>query len=342
MKKSLLTIAVAATMLTPAIVMADATLYGNIHVSINDFDTAKNIDMTSNTSAFGVKGSEGLGDGVKAIYKMEFQVDATDGGTSDISSVNFGDATATPVVPPSSKKSSNGNALTQRDVWVGLKGGMGTIKFGTMTSNYKQMGGKVDGLYRTQLEGRGFLNTQSAQLHKGRGTNRGRQTNTIQYVSPKMSGFQLIANTTISGSDDETNGVGIRWSNKSILAYVDFIDGETSVGSAVTESATKVGARYKTKAFSVAGQYEDAEDRTGFNYVHLNGAYNINKNNAIILTVGQAAHITNGALDTTGVAVAYNHKMSKLTNVYIGYGDRSSDTAASEESLFTAGIKKKF
>ncbi len=149
MKKSILVLAVAATMAAPA-AMAETTVYGNVHVSINDFDTKSDIDMTSNTSSVGVKGSEDLGDGLKAIYKIEFQVDVAEG--SDRKTDNSG----------------NGDALTQRDIFVGLKGGMGTIKFGTMSSNYKQMGGKVDPLYRTRLEGRGFLATQS-DLHKGRG-----------------------------------------------------------------------------------------------------------------------------------------------------------------------------
>ena len=312
MKKSLLTIAAAAAMVAPAIAMADATLYGNIHLSINDFDTAENLDMTSNTSAIGVKGSEDLGDGVKAIYKMEFQVDAAD-------------------------SSGGGNALTQRDIFVGLKGGMGTIKFGIMSSNYKQMGGKVDPLYRTRLEGRGFLGTQSS-LHKGRGITNGRQTNTVQYVSPKMSGIQLVANTTVSGADDETNGVGVRWSNKNILAYLDWIDNDL-VGDAV-----KVGGRYKTKAFSVGAQFEMAESAGGaeVDRIFLSGAYNINKNNSVILTVGQVDADTDD--NATGIALAYNHKLSKMTNVYIGYGDRADDDGivGGDEDVITAGIKKKF
>ncbi len=310
MKKSLITIAAAAAMVAPAIVMADATLYGNIHLSINDFDTAENLDMTSNTSAIGVKGSEALGDGLKAIYKMEFQVDAAD-------------------------SSGGGNALTQRDIFVGLKGGMGTIKFGIMSSNYKQMGGKIDPLYRTRLEGRGFLGTQSS-LHRGRGIAAGRQTNTVQYVSPKMGGIQLVLNTTVSGVDDETNGVGVRWSNKNILAYLDWIDND------LVGDATKIGGRYKTKAFSAGLQYETAESAAGaeVDRIFLSGAYNINKNNAIILTAGQID--PDGGDETTGIAVAYNHKLSKMTNVYVGYGDRSSDAAGVDESLFTAGIKKKF
>ena len=316
MKKSLLTIAAAATMIAPAIVMADATLYGNVHVSINDFDSAPELDMTSNTSAIGVKGSEALGDGLKAIYKAEFQLDSAEGGFN-------GGAT--------------GDALTQRDTFVGLKGGMGTVKFGTYSSNYKQLGGKVDPLYRTRLEARGFLSTQNAMLHGGRGITRGRSTNTLQYTSPKMGGAQLVLNTTISGAAEETSGIGIRWSNKNVLAFVDHIKNDDA-------DSTKIGGRYKTKAFSVGAQFEMADDGAGaeVDRIFLSGMYNINKNNAVILTAGQIDADT--ADNATGIALAYNHKLSKMTNVYIGYGDRTDDDGivGGDDDVITAGIKKKF
>lgn len=327
MKKSLLVIAVAATMAAPA-AMAAPTVYGNVHLSIQQFDksdgtgagTAGNLNMGSNTSAIGVKGSEDLGDGLKAIYKVEFQLNADgDGG--------------------------GGDALTQRDVFVGIKGGMGTVKLGALSSNYKQKGGKVDALYRTPVEGRGFIQTQS-RLHNGRATNRGRMTNQLQYSSPKMGGMQLVANTTFSDSDDETLGLGLRYETKNILAYIDYIDtvpgGAAVITGTGTESAVKVGAKYSAKAFFVAGQYEAAEDVTGNDYIHLNGGYNINKNNAVILTYGTASHVADSALDTAGLALAFNHKMSKMTNVYVAFGDRSSDTAAAEDSVFALGIRKKF
>ncbi len=339
MKKSIITIAAAAAMVAPAIAMADATLYGNVHLSINAADNdvvgaKNNLQMSSNTSAIGVKGSEALGDGVKAIYKMEFGVGILDKPTTtpdDVAVNGTGGSGST----------QGTGALTGRDQFVGLKGGMGTIKFGTMSSNYKQMGGKVDPLYRTPLEGRGFLGTQSSRLHGGRGITRGRQTNTLQYVSPKMGGIQLVANTTLSGSEEETNGVGVRWSNKNILAYVDWIDNDTA-GDAV-----KVGGRYKTKAFSVGLQYETTENATNdeADFIFLSGAYNINKNNSIIVTAGQTESTASGggtSFDSDGVALAYNHKMSKMTNVYLGYGAYSDDGTLSDESMITAGIKKKF
>jgi len=214
-----------------------------------------------------------------------------------------------------------------------------------MSSNYKQTGAKVDALYRTPAEGRGFIHTQSNELHGGAGINRGRQTDTVQYVSPKFSGIELVANTTVSGADDETNGVGVRWSNKNILVYVDWIDGQTGTAAdtgTTTEAATKVGAKFDADSFFIGAQYEDAEDRTNYNYLHLNGGFNFNANNAIILTYGTAEHISNSNEDTTGMAVAYNHNLSKMTNVYVAYMDLSSDDTTLEDSAWAAGIKKKF
>lgn len=322
MKKSILAIAVAATMAAPA-AMAAPTVYGNLHMTILDLDSMTDgPDLTSNTSAIGVKGSEDLGDGLKAIYKMEFQVDVTDSGATD----------------------GGTTGLVNRDQFAGLKGGMGTIKFGTMSSNYKQLGGKVDSLYRTPAEGRGFIHTQS-RLHNGRATNRGRMTNAVQYASPKMGGVSLVANTTVSNSPDETAGIGVRYNSKAFMAYVDYIDtvpGGSSVSTNATESAVKVGGKFSSGAFFVGAQYEDAEDLTGYNYTHLNGGFSIDANNIITATYGTAAHINTSTMDTDGLAVAYIHTLSKMTMLYAAIVDKSSDTAALDDNGWALGFRKKF
>jgi predicted porin len=347
MKKSILAIAVAATMAAPA-VMAAPTVYGNIHLSLNaadnDVDGANNnLKVSSNTSAIGIKGSEDLGDGLKVIYKAEFELlmgpkpdlypDTELGDDSDPYKSYVGGEAAAGAV----------GVLGGRDQFVGLKGGMGTIAFGTMSSNYKQMGGKIDPLYRTPLEGRGFLGTQS-KLHGGKAINRGRSTHTAQYTSPSMGGISLVANTTFSGSEDETTGVGVRWSNKTITAYLDWIDGQNGEATAAggnTESAMKIGGKFDADAFSVALQYEDMEDWVGRTYLFAAGTFNINDNNAVMLTYGQASDEV-GDNDHDGMAIAYNHKMSKMTNVYVGYGAHGEDADNQDESMITAGLRKKF
>lgn len=309
MKKRFLIAAMAAAMVSPIAAHANATVYGNVHVSIDDYDSAVNgMDMNSNTSSIGVKGSEDLGGGVSAIYKVEFQVDPTE----------------------------RNNNITDRDQWVGLKSAMGSVKFGTMSSNYKQMGGKVDPMYRTQLEGRGFIGTQTSTLHGGAGESRGRMTNTIQYASPKMGGIQAVFNTTVADSDDETIGLGIRYVQKGVMAYFDYID-TTAMQVANADAAMKIGGKFKMDALVLGAQFEMVEDSIATDDVFfLSADYQLNDSDNVAFTFGD-----NGA-DDAGFALMYNHNLSKATNVYAGYGDNASNTSADDDQVMTLGLRHKF
>jgi predicted porin len=337
MKKTLIATAVAAGVLATGAAQATPTVYGILHLSIDTFadehldPTATTINdaviksdsptMNSNTSAVGIKGTEDLGGGLKAIYKAEFKVD-----------------------PFNSARS-----LERRDVWLGLKGGWGKVAVGTMSSNYKQMGGKIDPLYRTVAEARGILNMQS-DAHSGSGINGGRMERTLQYTTPKMAGIEIVLNTTLFGQDvngcsealaptgftadgescDETIGAGIRWSNKNWLLYADYLDpnqgGEGAFGATgrtqqyTDDSIAKIGGKWSNKSFQVGAQYEMAEDLTGGDYMFLNGLWNINKKNTITASYGQQDKIS------SAYNLAYVFKMSKQTNVYAGYGMVEADT----------------
>ena len=135
MKKSLIATAVGAGMLAAGAAQAQPTVYGILSFSIDTYNDAHfagdgdgtivkadSPEMKSQTSAIGVKGSEDLGGNLKAIYKAEFKIKPFDGN----------------------------EALERRDIWAGLKGGWGKVAFGTMSTNYKQMGGKLDPLYKTE------------------------------------------------------------------------------------------------------------------------------------------------------------------------------------------------
>jgi predicted porin len=373
MKKSFIATAVAAGLLASGAAQAEPKLYGLIHLSIDTFNDTHysgsgsvvkpdSPEMKSNTSALGIKGSEDLGNGLKGIYKAEFKITPFGGDPS-------------------------GGSLQRRDVWMGLKGGWGKLTFGTMSTNYKQMGGKIDPLYRTVAEGRGILNMQS-KAHGGAGTDgQGRQEQTLQYTTPKMGGFTVVLNTTISAADagdcqtpativdgagdlnvgcDETIGAGLRWSNKSWLAYIDYLDpnasGTGAFGSTTTafrdESIAKIGGKWTGKAFQVSAQYEMAEDQTGGDYIFANGLWNVNKNNILTVSAGQQDKIS------SAYALAYVYKMSKQSNVYIGYGSVEADsngsyvlgvdgkpgtgfkqdgvTPQNDGSVITLGIRKSF
>lgn len=325
MKKTIISLAVAAGMAASSAAFADATVYGNAHLSLNDVDTGgpgDDISMDSQTSSIGVKGSDDLGGGMKAFFKIEFQIDPDERARN----------------------------ITDRDQYIGLKGGMGTVKFGTMSSNYKQKGGSVDPMYRTALEGRGSMQTQSS-LHGGAGRTAGRMTDTVQYSSPKMGGMQLVINTTFDDAQntatnddiDETVGVGFRYEAKAFSVYLDYIDMEMDslTGPGLSESATKIGGTFKAGPVKLGAQLEQTEDLKGSDYTFVSADYSMDKNNSIYFTYGIRDETAAGNDGSDAFALMFNHNMSKNTNLYVGYGDRSDDVG-NGVSITTAGMRVKF
>jgi predicted porin len=124
MKKLLMATAVSA--LTINAVQAAPTVYGKLHVSVDNVekfkattkaDTDNVWEINSNASRFGVKGEEILTDSLKALYLIEWQVN-TDGDGTD---------------------------LAQRNRYLGLKyDQIGSAKIGRMDSHLKTAQAKID------------------------------------------------------------------------------------------------------------------------------------------------------------------------------------------------------
>ena len=108
--KKLLAIAVAAAITAPMAAMADTTAYGKAHVSIAKTESISGLSVNSHSSRIGLKGSNALDNGLTATHKFELGYNITD-------------------------KVKDGG-LTDRDAWVGLKGGFGEVRFGRHTTPY--------------------------------------------------------------------------------------------------------------------------------------------------------------------------------------------------------------
>lgn len=124
MKKLLLATAISAMGITAA--QAAPTVYGKLHVTIDNVDKFKGADLSSSNnlwevnsdaSRFGVKGDERLTDNLSAIYLAEWQVN-TDGDGTD---------------------------LAQRNRYLGLKyDRVGAIKVGRLDTYVKTSQAKID------------------------------------------------------------------------------------------------------------------------------------------------------------------------------------------------------
>jgi len=325
MKKRFLAIAIAAGIASPFTANA-AEVYGVAHLAIIDQDTAAEIDIQSYTSAIGVKGKEDLGGGLSAIFKIEFDVNMDNGEIDD-----------RPGAPTD-------NNISGRDQYVGLKGGWGSVILGTANTNYKMTGAWVDPIWRMPGEGRLFTQTMSGRLHAGKGIQRGRSTDMLQYKSPKFGGNEIVFNYTMDGASENVMGLGWHLKTKNVKFFLDYIDDGTALANA-GESAMKVGGAFTFGSNStVSLQYESAEDLTGADYALIAWNQGIGAKNAVALTYGYKDGTTD-ATSGDGMTLSYMHDISKRTSWYALWADYSADTVAvgnADDDMITLGIKHTF
>ena len=299
---------------------ADVTLYGNVNISIDSWDidgVGDDVNMENNTSAVGVKGSEDLGNGLKAIFQVEFGFDPDEG-----------------------------SGTTARDQWVGLEGGFGKVRFGTLSTSYKSHGAMIDPIYRTSLQNRDS-GLQSDGLHNGRGETRGRMNNHVRYDSPDFNGLGFTADYSFDQTADENDsyGIGAHYKNGGILVFADYI---TSDAGTDTDDAWKLGGSFKfSDMFGVYGQYEEGgllqpgtatEDASQWMI-----AGSATMGNALIyLGYGQAEELVGAAYEHDAITLAVDYSLSKRTDVYGGWANIDEDSTGTEADLISVGLRHRF
>jgi len=204
--KKVLSFAIAAALVAPAAAMADATVYGKIRMSVDnvsiDLPSAINnnpeggtndVDewqLNSHSSRLGAKGSEDLGNGLKAIWKLEFGVNIAD---------------------QDSEFSGSNPAITSRNQFVGLAGNWGTALIGRHDTPMKMSTGRLDYFADTVADNEG-IRVDTHGIGIGGTEIRGtedladrRAAGTIAYVTPNFSGF-TGAVAIVPGENSQNNG----------------------------------------------------------------------------------------------------------------------------------------
>ncbi len=251
MKKNLISMAVAAAMIAPGAAMAEAILYGKLHVSI-DYADVKNaaslpvfardgrrlqsgVDFkgwgVSRNGTFmpgegrsnrvGVKGSEDLGNGLKAIYQVELGIE-------------FG----------SNNLSSNANTIGVRNSFVGLAGGFGTVLVGRHDTPLKISTGRLDMFADTMADYNGTVGFDDLRVD-----------NAIAYISPSFSGFQFMGALVAPGggtagySSPYSLGVGGNAAAIDLANNANWGSGAQNVNSDQLNGAYSLAAMYANGPF---------------------------------------------------------------------------------------------
>ena len=346
--------------------MADVTVFGHLDTSVDYVDqNDSTTNLNCNTCSLGFKGSEDLGNGLKAIFKVDFQFDMTERNTGRARSTGSGSAVTsvtttkdlagnvTNVDTKSSSFStgvSDSSSITDRDQWLGLAGNFGQIRIGTISTVYKSHGAMIDPVYRTSAQARDHGLQSNA--HRGAGENgQGRATNTFRYDSPSWNGLKVGAHYTLQtdtgDSTDSPYGVGAEYKNGPFLVFVDYITNDRGGD----DDAAKIGGKWTFGNYSLYGQYEydggmlsylngdqfggDKGDGADVWEIGGTGTWG---NNTLVVAYGEKDN-TSGGVGEEAVADQFGedfgktetfeivgvHSLSKRTAVYGGYINRSFD-----------------
>jgi predicted porin len=306
MNKKILAVAVAAAFAVPAIAAADTTLYGQVNFEVMAWDG--DVNTGSYGSRIGVKGSEDLGGGLKGIWQIEGNVSLV-GGNSD----------------------------WNRNTFVGLNGGFGTV-----------LGGRYDHPYKiASLPFRNFGDTM-VDSTAGSGSKGGnfraqsflRSSGVVAYVSPNMSGFQVLAAVVPFSDDagDQQTPFSLAATYKQgpvylTVAYEDMEDAGLDYETAM------IGGTYKFGSFTTGVMYEQKEvQSTGNETARWLIPVTYDLNNNVTLRAAVQMDDPDAGDDATDFALGAVYNFSKRTETYFNVVTRDDNDTVD----FGLGVRHKF
>ncbi len=328
MKKNVIALAVAAAMAAPLAAQAEVTVSGGLQAeltSITASDALKTAGVVEGLALHdaqegGVRGSgnwgfialnasEDLGGGLKAVAKYAFNVDV------------------------------DGKAPAQRDSYVGLSGGFGTVLAGTMNTPYKSSTVKWDPFLTTSGQARG--NFGASGLHNGYAGN------VVAYAN-KFGPATFVAGVALDETPDGAGGMnGDHTTTASINAPVGPVEVAVAYlnSAAASASATKVGVKWSSGAIGVNGQFENLEagvsdsgnDET---FILVNATYAMGANILAASYGTNTDKAAGGDITNNHLSIGVVHAFSKSTTGHLAY--TSIDADGETANGIAAGLRVGF
>lgn len=367
MKKSLLAVAVAAALPTFAQAQSSVTMFGVLDASVEYSNANANASTppvatgaaalpfqegkaglrlnsgTQSGTRFGIRGSEDLGGGLKAIFTIEhrFSIDTGDTGGGS------------PFLLAGQANPSTNNKFWNGQAWVGLEGRMGALTMGRQYSPIFWMFFPADFSSYT-----GYNNwaaaTGSNTGPAGTTTVQGpfRLDNSVSYKSPTMGGLTIYAvyamgenltnnpvGSSVPGSSQAGTGdiwgVAASWQLGGLYLGAGYHSADlkavAGVQAIVPTSVAALAASYKWTNFGLSLGYSqlDYEQRTATAFATpsitnliVSAFANIGPGTVILNAVNQSFDSIIGARNDSGLQLGlmYTVPLSKRTNWYVALG----------------------
>lgn len=313
MKKTLIALAaVAAT--GAAFAQSSVTLSGTVDTGIERVKATDGTTLTkmghsrSGTSNWTLSGSEDLGGGLKANFKVSTAFASDDG-------------TATSVT------STNANGFGNNDMFVELAGGFGSVKLGR----------SVNPVFSHALTANGTKGvTGFASVGNSLDSMNVYVPNQLMYTTPNMSGFTAqvsYAPSEVDGAKAHT-ALGLRYAAGPLV--VTLASGNEFAEAQVAPNQLVSGAFKNKNVNQIAAAYDFGVARALFTFQD-NGNLASDSDTAYVL--GVTAPVGPGVLwaqygvaeaaadDSKIFSMGYKYMLSKRTTVYAQYGTRNVSAA---------------
>jgi len=243
MKKTLVAAALLGAFAGVAQAQTAVQIYGNLDVGLNKASDKTLAIGSRAANTLGFKGTEDLGNGLKALFQLEMRYEP-DTGTTE----------------------RNGRPLFQGQSRVGLQGDFGMVRLGRGLTPFQEIVGSFEpwhglptqaGFY-TDISVAGF-NSAPLDTNPGGAANTNRISNAIFYNSPVTNGFQVNASwATKEGNGGTLTGIGggasYTGTNPMASANPFSIAGTYNNGPAAAMLAYERNA-VESKVWSVAGSF---------------------------------------------------------------------------------------
>lgn len=292
--------------MAPAAAQSSVTIYGVVDMGIartsGGGETRTEMEGRGILAGnrLGFKGVEDLGNGLKALYVLEWHT------TPDIGTSN--------------------DPIKSRQTWGGLQG-----PWGTLTAGFQYAPGFATARFDV-MRGSGLFSARGPLTNVGNYTinpgNAARWANTVRYGSPNFSGFSFEG--LYSTRRDDNEGVGDRSSNDSWAVGLGYKNGPGEIGLVhhdVAATSTNPDARetfiggswdFRVVKAMATWQRKDAAGpiKTNDNQLWSAGA-EIPVGSASAIHVGYAALKVRGRdNDSNSLTIGATHDLSKRTTLY--------------------------
>lgn len=365
MKKTLIAAAIGAVIAAPAIAQADVTLYGKFEGSLDYLNTASNETVAGNyygvtnskaanptanqalsgvnlnSSRWGIKGAEDLGNGLRAIFQVESTITA-----------------------------EGAAHLGNRNTFVGLAGGWGAFIAGRHDTPMKGLGRSVDlfgdqiGDTRDLISGEiltGYASTTPTNYPDKNKVVNGtagfdlRTPQTIAYASPKIAGFSVVAAYAMEAGISNGSAYSLlgKYDMGPLMVGLAYESHGKGLYSNATseETGVRLAASYKMGDLKFVGLYEQLNHLGGMQdatYYAADGTAYTAKANASVYGVGAAYTMGSNVLkaqvyqsnpegsnnNSTMWDIGAEHHFSKRVMAFVDYAEVNNQSLVSNAPWF--------